>query len=182
MPILTTDLLVKLSVTSGSAGNSLAQANVNNSLGLYISTTQVTTAVLNNLFSDVTGTANAASAVDYRCIFIHNANASISLTSAGVYISSQVAGGTNLAIATDNIAASPIGSSSAQAFQAANANTSPGGSASAFSAPTSQGTALSLGTIPAGYCKAIWVQRTATNSAALNNDGGTLVFFGDTTA
>jgi len=182
VPILTADILFKLSITSGAAGNSLAQSNVSASLGLYISTTQIVTATLNNLFSDVTGVANAASAVDYRCIFVHNSNSSITLQNAAVYISSQVAGGTVLAIATDNIAPSPIGTSSAQAFQASTVNTSPGGSASAFSSPSTTGGALNLGNIPAGYCKAIWVQRTAANTGAVNNDGGTLVVFGDTTA
>lgn len=182
MPIISTDILIKLSTTSGSAGNTLAQAAVDQSLGKYISTTQVVTATLNNLFSDVTGAQNAASQVDYRCIFIHNNHGTITLQNAGIYISSQVAGGTTLAIATDNIAASAIGSSSAQAFTAASTTTSPGGAASAFSAPSSQGTGLSLGNIAPGFCKAVWVQRTAANTIAVNSDGGTLVVFGDTTA
>src|SRR6185295_12344522 len=117
MAIVAADIKIKLSTKSGAAGNSLAQADVNGSLGKYISTTELVTATNNNLFDNVTGAENAASTVDYRCLFVHNSHGSLSLESAAIYISSQVSGGTLLAIAIDNIAASAIGSSSAQAFE-----------------------------------------------------------------
>ena len=182
MPIISSDIKIRLSVKSGSAGNSLAQADVNASLGKYISTTDITTAVANNLFDNVTGAENAASAVEYRCIFVYNSHGSITLENAGIYISSQVAGGSVLAIAVDNVAASAIGGSSAQAFEATDSTTSPGGSAGSFSSPSSSGAALALGSIPAGFCKAVWVRRTAANTGAVDADGGTLVVLGDTSA
>jgi len=43
-------LLFKYSVTTGSAGNTTAQASPNASLGKYISTTQWTGGTLNDLF------------------------------------------------------------------------------------------------------------------------------------
>jgi len=52
----------------------------------------------------------------------------------------------------------------------------------AFSAPTTPATALSLGTIPAGCCRATWVKRTAANTAALADDGFELGITGDTAA
>lgn len=182
MPIVAGDVKIKLSIKSGSAGNSLAQADVNASLGKYISTTELVTSTLNNLFDNVTGAENAASTVDYRCFFVHNTHGSLSLESAAIYISSQVSGGTTLAIAIDNIAASAIGSSSAQAFEATNETTSPGGSAGSFSSPSSSGAALPLGTIPSGFCKAVWVRRTAANTVAVDNDESIFVVFGDTAA
>lgn len=182
MPIVANDIKIKLSIKSGSAGNSLAQADVNGSLGKYISTTELVTATLNNLFDNVTGAENAASAAEYRCVFVHNSHATLSLENAAVYISSQVAGGTVLAIGIDDIAASAIGGSSAQAFEAATATTDPDAGVGAFSSPSSSGTALSLGTIPAGFCKAFWVRRTAANTGAVDDDGGTFVVFGDTAA
>lgn len=182
MPIVASDIKIKMSIKSGSAGNTLAQADINASIGKYISTTEVVTAVLNNLFDNVTGAENAASAVEYRCVFVHNTHGTLSLENAGLYISSQVAGGASLDIAIDNIAASAIGSSSPQAFEAALTTTNPGGAVGAFSAPTSSGTALVLGTIPAGFCKAFWIRRTAANTVALDSDGGTFVVFGDTAA
>ncbi|HEY6019033.1 MAG TPA: hypothetical protein VIY48_03810 [Candidatus Paceibacterota bacterium] len=182
MPIVTADIKIKLSTKSGAAGNSLAQADVNASLGKYISTTELVTATINNLFDNVTGAENAASGVDYRCLFIHNSHATLSLENTAIYISSQVAGGTTLAIAVDNIAASAIGSSSAQAFTASTETTDPSAGTGAFSSPSTSGTALLLGIIPAGFCRAFWVRRTAANTGAVNADGGTFVVIGDTAA
>lgn len=182
MAITASDILIKLSTKSGSAGDSLAQSDVNESLGKYISTTQLTSAAANNLFDNVSGAENAASAVDYRCIFVHNAHGDLDLEDAKVYISSQVSGGTSIAIAVDDVEASAIGSSSPQAFEATDESTDPSEGTGEFSAPSSEETALSLGTIPSGFCKAIWIRRTAANSAAVDADGATIVVFGDTAA
>lgn len=182
MAIVANDIKLKLSTKSGSAGNSLAQADINLSLGKYISTTEIVSASANNLFDNVTGSENAASGVEYRCIFVHNSHATITLENAVVYLSSQVSGGSALAIAVDDIAASAIGSSSAQAFEASLTTTDPDAGVGAFSAPTSAGTGLSLGNIAPGFCKAVWVRRTAANTVAVDADGGVLVCTGDTSA
>lgn len=173
MPVVDTDVLVKLSIKTGSAGNSAAQPDPNASLGKFISTTQLSGTALNNLFDNISGAENAASTADYRIIFIHNAHATLTITNVGVYIASEVAGGASIALAVDNIAASAIGSSSAQATELATETTTPSG-VGAFSSPTTAGTALSIGTLTAGQCRAIAVRRTAANSAALDADGYTL--------
>lgn len=176
MPITSTDLLLKYSVTTGTAGNQGA-GTAAGSLGKYISTTQPTDNTLNNLFDNISGDENAAGAIDYRCLFIHNAHASLTWQSPVVWLLSEVAGGANISIGVDPTAASAIGSASAQAVQIANETTAPAGVA--FSSPVTQGTALALGDIPPGQCKAIWIRRTATNSPALSNDGVTLRFQGN---
>ncbi len=181
MAIVAGDILIKLSIKTGAAGNASAQTNVNASLGKYISTTQITDATLNNLFDDVSGDENAASTVDYRCIFVHNAHATLTWQSVVVYASAEVSNGANGSFAIDDIAASAIGSASAQAAEIATEISAPSG-VGAFSTPTTKATGLSLGNIAAGYCRAVWVKRTAANSAALNNDGITLTFAGDTGA
>ena len=71
MAIVAGDIKIKLSIKSGSAGNSLAQGDINASLGKYISTTEPVSATGNNLFDNVTGGENLASGVEYRCIFVH---------------------------------------------------------------------------------------------------------------
>jgi hypothetical protein len=258
MPIVTADLLVKLSVTTGAAGNSTAQGNVNNSLGKYISTTQITDASLNNLFDDVSGDENAAGTVDYRCIFLHNSHATLSLTGTVVWLGGKrctvaastdkftftshgfsdgdavrivaeyatdtlptgvnnsttyfvvsstandfklaaTAGGaaiditvdgtatvrrfgnTTVAIAIDNAAASAVGSASAQADLIGAETTAPS-SVGAFSSPVTKATGLSLGTIAAGNCRAVWVKRTPLNNGARNPDSAVVRFEGDTAA
>lgn len=172
------EILFKYSV-SAAAGNTTA-GTAAGSLGDQISTTQIPDATLNALFDDITGAENAASTVDYRCIFIHNSNASNALQSAVMWLSAEVAGGASIAIGVDTTAASAIGSGSAQALTVANETTAPAGVT--FSSPTSAGAGISLGTINAGSCRAVWVRRTAANSAALNNDGVTLSVQGDTAA
>lgn len=179
MPIASTDILFKLSVTTG-PGNSTAQANPNLSLGEFISTTQVTDATLHNLFDLITGDENAASDVEYRCIFVHNAHATLTLENAVVWLSAEVAGGANAAISVDTTAASAVGSATAQAKEVVDEQTAP--TTQTFTAPTTKATGLSIGNLTAGQVRGIWVRRSATNSAALNNDGVTLRVEGDTAA
>jgi hypothetical protein len=181
MAIVAGDILYKYSVLTGSAGNSQA-GTAAGSLGKYISTTQITTATLHNLFDVITGDENAASEAEYRCIFVHNNHGSLALQNAVVWLQSEVAGGAAIAIAIDDLAASAIGSAGAQADQIADENTAPGAGVGAFSSPTTKGAGLSLGTINAGSCRAIWIRRTAANTAALDNDGVTLRVEGDTAA
>ncbi len=180
MAIVSGDILFKLAVTTGSAGNSTAQANPNNSLGKYISTTQIVDATTDNLFDDISGDENAASTVDYRCYFVHNSHATLTLTAAKAWISAEVAGGASVAIGLDPAGATAIGSSSAQAATIANELAAPAGVT--FSAPTTKGAGLSIGSLPNGQCIAIWVRRTAANSAAVNADGATIKVEGDTAA
>lgn len=177
--IQSSEILFKYSV-SAAAGNTTA-GTAAGSLGDQISTTTIPDATLNALFDDISGAENAASTVDYRCIFVHNSNAANALQNAVVWLSAETAGGANIAIAIDNIAASAIGAATAQAAVIASETTAPSG-VGAFSSPTSFGSGLSLGSIPAGSCRAVWVRRTATNSAALNNDGVTISVQGDTAA
>lgn len=181
MAISASDILYKFSVTAA-AGNTTAQPDPNASLGDQISTTQITDATLHNLFDKITGDENAASEAEYRCIFVHNNHATLTWENVVVWLSAETAGGATAAIALDDIAPVAIGSGSAQADSVANENTAPGAGVGAFSSPTTKGAGLSIGNIAPGFCKAIWVRRTAANTAALNNDGVTIRCEGDTAA
>ena len=169
MPIVSSDIKLKLSVKTGSAGNS-ATSNIAGSLGKYISTTEIVDATLNNLFEDVTGDENASSNVDYKCFFIHNAHATLTMQTTKIWFQSQVSGGTTLAMALDNIAASAIGATSAQAAEIATKNDAPSGVGS-YSSPTDKASGITVGDIAPGQCRAIWVRRTAANTVAVNSDG-----------
>lgn len=175
--IVAGDLLWKYSV-SAAAGNTTASA-ASTSLGDQISTTQWTGGSLNDLFDNISGAENAASTVDYRCVFIHNSNAANTLENPTVYLSAETAGGASITIAIDNIAASAIGSASAQAAAIGTETTAPSG-VGAFSAPTTAGTGLALSNLAVGNCRGVWVKRTAANTAALTGDGVTLAVTGDT--
>lgn len=176
MAIQSTDILLKLATTAGAAGNANT-STPNASLGKYISTTVITDAVLNNLFDNISGDENAAATVDYRCVFIHNAHATLTWQAIVAYLLSEVAGGANIAIGVDPTAASAIGAAGVQALTIANETTAPAGVV--FTSPTTLGAGIVIGDIAPGQCRAIWVRRTATISAALNNDGVTLRFQGN---
>ena len=184
MAIVAGDILLKLSIKTGAAGNASAQADPNASLGKYISTTALSATALNNLFDDISGVDNAASVTEYRCVFVHNAHATLSLTSAVLWINGgDPADGATVTVAVDSTAASAIGASAAQALEATT-DTAPGGSITglSYSMVTTSGTGLALGTIPAGSCKAFWVKRAAANSAAVTAETVTLAVTGDTAA
>lgn len=180
MAIAASDIVFRLSTTAGSAGDSTTSTPAA-SLGKYVSTTVWTTGT-NVVFDNVSGAENAASTVDYRCVFVLNNHATLTLQNPVVYVSAEVAGGTSVAIATDNIAASAKGSASAQAALIASETTAPTG-VSAFSTPTTAGAGLSLGSgLAPGQVKGIWIRRTAANTSAVDADGFTLAVAGDTAA
>ena len=180
MAIVASDIKFRLSTTSGSQGNSVA-GTIANALGKYASTTDIADGVLNNVFDDVSGSENAALDVEYRCVFIYNSHATLTYQNAVVWMDSQVAGGADCAIGVDPTAASGVNATSAQAVQVANEDTAPAG-VTFQTTPVSRATALALGNIGPGQVKAVWIRRSATNSAPLASDGVTLAVSGDTAA
>jgi hypothetical protein len=178
--IVGTDVLYKLSITSGAAGNAAAQPDPNASLGKYVSTTAIVDATVNNLFDNVSGDENAASVVDYRLFFVHNNHATLTMLSPVIYIQSETASGASISIGADTTAASAKASAAAQALTIANETTAPAGVT--FSAPTTKAGGISLGDIPAGQVKGVWVRRTAANTAAVDLDGAVLKVEWDTAA
>lgn len=179
MPIAAADILYKFSTKVGTAGNQNT-GTADGSLGKHISTTQITDATLHNLFDVITGDENAASDVEYRCLFVHNAHATLTWQGVVVWIATEVAGGASAAISVDTTAASAIGSTSAQAKEVVDESTAP--TSQTFTAPTSKGTGLLIGDLGPGQCRAIWVRRTAANTGAVNSDGVTIRCEGDTAA
>lgn len=178
MPIVASDVLFKLSINTG-PGNSTAQGDPNDSLGRFMSSTQITSASLHNLFDKITGDENAASDVEYRVFFVHNAHASLTWENAVAWLSNEVAGGANAAIGLDTTGNVAYNSASPQTVaRPTDENTAPAGIT--FSSPTSKPTGLSIGNLPAGQVRAIWVRRSATNSSAVDSDGADITIAGDT--
>lgn len=178
MSITTADLEYRLTNPSASAGNQLAQDFPDHSLGGYLSTTVWDGGVLHDLFPALTGTENSQSVNQYLCLMIINKHATLTLTSPVLWIVSQVAGGATVAVGIDPTTSRPIATNQSQAITVANINTAPQGVT--FSAPTSKGSGLSLGNLAPGYTKAIWIRRTAANSAAVAADGFSFRIEGDT--
>lgn len=170
--IVSSDVVTLLSNSGASAGYSVT-GTPGASLGGYVSTSVMSLTSLDNLFLDLTGAQNAADQVDYACLFVLNNTASgnsMLITVAWLPTSSNVTGATSHAIGVDPTAASVKTSSGAQAVTISASTTAPAGVT--FVAPSSTNSGgVSLGTIAPGYVRAIWLRRTAANTAPLNNDG-----------
>lgn len=167
MAIVAADIKTYL---SGGAANT----DPNLSLGGIISTTEWTGGTLHDLFDKITGDENAASEAEYRGIYLKNNHGTLTWEAVKLWISAETAGGANIAIA---LAGEGV---NATMETVANENTGPVGEA--FTAPTTKATGLTMGDIAAGQRYGVWIRRTAANTAAINNDGATLSFEGDTAA
>lgn len=169
MAIVAADLQFKL---SGGGSNS----DVNASLGGAISSTNLTDNTLHNLFDVVSGVESAAGDTEYRCIYVKNNHGSLTLQGASVYIGTNTpSGDTSVEIA--------LGSSAVNGTEQTIANESTAPTGVSFSSAAGSGNSLSIGDIPAGQHKAIWVKRIITAAAnAYNNDSVVIAVTGDTAA
>lgn len=172
MPILSTDIEYRL---SGGAGNT----DPNASLGGAMSTAgggEITSAVLNNLFDDVSGDEASAGDTEYRGIYVKNAHGSLTWSSIKAWIQTASASADTsfeIAIADEakNTAIETI----------ANESTAPTGPT--FSAPSNKAGGITLPDLAAGDYIGIWIKRIVSSSAAaVASDGPTIRVEGDTPA
>src|ERR1039458_9683937 len=99
--IVASDVVYYLSAPSASTGYATTGV-AGSSWGGWFSTTALSGTPLDNLFSDITGAENAASQVDYACVFVLNNTASgNSMLNAVAWLptASYVAGGANVTVA-----------------------------------------------------------------------------------
>lgn len=145
-----------------------------NSWGNFCSTTPWSTTPLDNLFEDITGPENAAGQIDYACVFIwNNTLTGNSMLNTVAWLPTQdlaPGGGATLGIAVDPTAASvTAGTRTSQALGISGPTVQPSG-LTVWAAPSSTNAGgVSLGTIAPGYVRAVWIQRTATNSSPVSN-------------
>lgn len=160
-----------LSAPQATAGYTMAGVP-GNSLGLYASTSQLSTASggLDNMFTDWTGAMNAADQVDYACAFIWNTNTTNTMLSPVAWLPNSLLGAGNqavFAIAADLVSPSLIGASNPQAQAIQTPLIAPTGVTWYSPSATSAGGAP-LANVPPNYCAAVWIRRTANGVAATN--------------
>lgn len=169
MPIASSDIKFRL---SGGAANS----DPNASLGGAKSSTEITNASLHNLFDIVSSAEASAGDTEYRCFYVHNNHGTLTWQSVKVWIQTQTPSpdtSVEIALAGEGV--------NGTAETVANESTAPVGET--FSAPASEGAALSIGNIPAGQHQAIWVKRiVSASAAAYNTDSVVIRVKGDTAA
>jgi hypothetical protein len=176
--IVAGDIKYHKSTTAGAAGNTTANTTNGTYLGKYAASTLWAGGSANDLFDDISGAQNAASQVDYAGIAVENSNTANDWVTPFAWLSAETAGGANLGLGADTTATSALGGAGAQGLTIANNTTAPAGVT--FTSPTTFGAGVALSTIPHGNVKFLWIRRTATNSVALSNDGGTISVQGDT--
>jgi hypothetical protein len=163
MPIVASDIKQRL---SGGAAN----ASANASLGGAKSSNDAPSA----LFDNVSSAEAVAGLVEYRCVYIHNAHASLTLQSPKIWIQTNTA-------PSDTQIAIGLGSSAVSGTEqtVANEATAPVGGVT-FSEPTNEAGGLALTDLAPGASKAVWIRRTITAGAAAVNDSYTIRVKGDT--
>lgn len=161
MPIVAGDIEYRL---SGGAANS----DVNASIGGAMSSVEVVTASLHNLFDAVSAAEASAGDTEYRCIYVKNNHGSLTLTAAKIWVQTNTpSGDTAIAIALGGEG------NGGTAETPANENTAPAGET--FSAPTDYSGGLSLGNLAAGEFYPVWIRRTVTASAAAYSADSTVL-------
>lgn len=165
MPLIAGDFVTRL---SGGAAN----ASGNASLGGAKSANAAPTTV-DGLFDLVASAEASAGDVEYRCVYLHNGNATSSMLNTVAWISAN----TPLAGTTIDIG---VGTSAVNGTEQTVANESTAPAGVTFSAAATQGAGIALGDLPAGQHRAIWIRRTVTAGATASpNDTFTLSYFAD---
>lgn len=147
MSIIAADFSRRLSGGAANADGNASIGGAKSSVAMSAST--------DALFDAVSAAQAAAGSIEYRCIYLNNNNATDLMTAARVWINAN----TPLAGTTLDIG---VGAAAVNATETAIANESTAPAGVTFSAPSSAGTGLALGNIPAGQHKAVWLRRTVT--------------------
>lgn len=168
MPLITGDFVTRL---SGGATNNVGDASLGG-----IKSANAASATVDLLFDGTSAAEATAGDVEYRCVYLHNANASSSMLTSVVWISANTPN-------TSTIIDIGVGTSAVNGAEQTVANESTAPVGVTFSAPATQGAGLALGIIPAGQHRAIWLRRTITAAAGFSdNDTWTLGYGADFTS
>jgi hypothetical protein len=171
MPIIATDLLLRLSGGAANADPDLALG------GIMSTTTAISPTVAEeNLFNNFTAAETTAGSTKYRGLYLLNNHGTISLTASAVYIPTQTPSTTTavaIALAGEGL--------NVTMETVVNELTAPVGET--FSAPATFGAGLSTGSVPAGNRYGLWVRVVVDAlSPAYDNDDYQIAWQGTTTA
>jgi len=146
------------------------------SLGGAITATEITDNTTHNIWDVVSSTESNTGDTEYRCIYVKNTNATLTLESAKVWIATNTP-------STDTSVEIGLGTSAVNGTEQTVANESTAPSGVTFSTAAGEGNALTIGNIPNGQHKAIWIKRiVGATAGAYNDDNYVLSYAGDTAA
>jgi hypothetical protein len=162
MPIVQADIQYRL---SGGAANASAAASIGGA--------KSSNAVPAAMFDDVNSTESAAGDTEYRCFYVHNNHGSLALQNAVVWLTANTTG---------NRISIGIGSSALNGTEQTVADEGTAPSGVSFTQPATKGAGISLGSIPAGQHRAVWVRRVIAAATGASNDTYNIRVEGDTAA
>ena len=157
---------------SGGADN----ADIALALGGEVSSVQISSNSLHNLFELVSSAISVSGSIVYKCFYVKNRHPTITLDNPKIWI--------ELNVDSDEVAIDiGLGTSAVDAIEDSIINNVTAPSGIVFTRPATRAGGLSVGNLPPGSTKAIWVRRTVdANSSAVANDLAAIGFGGDTTA
>ena len=164
MPIISTDIKYRLSGGGSNTDPAL-------SLGGAKSSTDAPSGLLDTVTSGEAATGDT----EYRAIYVHNAHATLTLEAAKLWIQANTP-------SADTTLEVGLGTSAVNATEQTVANEGVAPSGVTFVAAADEAGAISLGDIPAGQHRAVWIKRIVTAGAAASNDTANLRVKGDTAA
>jgi len=166
MAIVATDIKYYL---SGGAANTNPAA----SLGGGISTTEVAPSTI---FDTVASAESSAGDTEYRCVYVKNNHATLSLTTAKLWVqTNSTSAGSDI-----DVVLSDQGKNVAETQTVANENTAP---TEVFAnTAVSEVTGLAMGNLAPAEFYAIWIKRVIAAATPAAADGFTLRVKGDTAA
>jgi hypothetical protein len=159
------------STASGSSGFSTSSSRTE-SQGKYMSTTQITTNSLQNLFNNVSTADNTGLVNYYKCIFIYYDGGGSFTSADGLQVSiSGASGGVDFYLGKDPLGATPRAQTGAQSVVIANQTTAPTGVT--FTQPTVP-SPITIASVPDLNVHALWVRLTPVNSVPITGDNATI--------
>jgi hypothetical protein len=162
-------LEMRLSGGTGNTDPNAALGGARSTAGGGIVPTSLTA---NSLFDDVTGAEEQAGDTEYRCVYIRNSG-DVQAQNTVVWLSANTAD-------ADTTIDIGLGSGAVDATEQTVANESTAPTSVTFSAPSSEGAGLSIGSLNAGSHKALWLRRTVNATAGASNDTFTVASAFDT--
>ena len=156
MAIVSGDIVYRLSGGASNSDPSLSIGGVKSSVSTG-----------SNLFDALTSAEAAAGDIEYRCFYVHNAHATLTMLSARSFIPTNTS-------SPDTVLAIGVGAAAVNGTETAVANESTAPAGVTFSSPTDYASGVAIGDIPPGQHRAVWLRRTVNASAASATDISTV--------
>ncbi len=182
MPIVTGDLKFNksLHVVAAGPGNGNTHDLEIDSLGGGISSTELVSGALHDLFDAVPSAEAASGRVEYRLIYVQNTHATLTLYDAKIFMFSNTASPDSLI----EIGLDPVAGNGDDSLILLDDEVDSGGDLAAvvFGAHSDFANGLDIGNLAAGEQRAVWIRRTIEAGAAAANETASISLRGDTDA